>query len=195
MRSTWWLALVAFVVICVSLAPAGSKPAPTPTTTRIAGGAVIVDGYGWTQEAARTQALLHAQEQVESLLQERFGKSGWRPTPAQLDSDYLRDKGVVTEEEVTQGPNMENERAFVAKYRVQLTPVFVQELLDSSRQERIQDRHVVVARVFVALVALSLVTTGYLRAEEYTRGYATKLLRLAGAVILGIVALGLWLTA
>ena len=39
----------------------------------------IVDGFGTTATAAKERALVHAQERVERLLQERYRETNWKP--------------------------------------------------------------------------------------------------------------------
>jgi hypothetical protein len=55
-------------------------------------------------------------------------------------------------------------------------------------------RQPILLRLLGAAVALLLVVTGYLRLEHATRGYSTKLLRLAAFVALAVAAAALWLT-
>jgi hypothetical protein len=171
-----------------------AKP-PEATHRAIDNNAIIVDGYGPDIAAAKDRALEHAREQVEKMLLERFGSSGWRPTEEQIDATHLLNQRVVVEEGKPElGPKVDEEQVIVARYRVQLTAGYVKELLDRARQERVVDRHSLLARILVAAVALALVCSGYLRLEESTRGYATRLLRLAAVVILSLVGFGLWLT-
>jgi len=80
------------------------------------------------------------------------------------------------------------------RYEVVLTEKYVAEMEPVVRQQRMQERQLVLFRGLAGLVAILLVTAAYLRLEEMTKGYATKLLRLGGAVVLALVAAGLWLT-
>lgn len=165
--------------------PAGARP--------IDRGDDVVDGYGPTAAAARERALEHAQARVETLLRERFG--GWHPGAEQLDPAILLATGVVQARGETEvEPRFKEEKVFVARYKVELTPEYLTRVQQVARLERVESRHLLLARLLVAVVAVLLVSAGYLRLEEMTRGYATHLLRAAAALVLALVGVGLWLT-
>jgi len=155
----------------------------------------VVEGFGKNAAAAREQAAHHAREQVDRLLVDRYGQDGWLPPKHLLEPELLERLGVITlDGEPKSDPRPALEQAFVARYRVGLTPDYLQEIQKAVRGERMQDRHAVLLRVLAGAVVLLLVTTGYLRLEEMTRGYATALLRGAAAAIVLLAGVGLWLT-
>jgi hypothetical protein len=78
-----------------------------------------------------------------------------------------------------------------AQVRVEITGRYLQEVQKLAREERMQQRHLLLARVLVGLVALLMVVAGYLRLEDATRGYYTTLLRVAAVGILVLAGLGL----
>jgi hypothetical protein len=205
MRCMWWLALVAGVLIFANMrvaSVASGKPRrlKTPVAAAPAAGPRApergedVDGYGKTAEKARERALARAVDRVEELLLERYGRSGWRPSPEQLEPDYLARFGVVAPRGEPEPAPVKGEQMLVARYRVALTPEYIGEVARQARQARVQERHLLLARVLAGLLALALVTAGYLRLEESTRGYATQLLRAAALVVLALVGAGLFLT-
>ena len=83
---------------------------------------------------------------------------------------------------------------FVARYSVDLTRGYLKQIETAARQEKVEERHALLARVLSGILAVALVTAAYLRLEESTRGYATKLLRLAAGLLLALVGTGLWLS-
>ena len=63
-----------------------------------------------------------------------------------------------------------------------------------AQQDRVLDRHLLLARVLGGAVAVLLVLAGYLRLEDATRGYYTRLLRLAAIALVALAGVGVWLT-
>jgi hypothetical protein len=208
MRLKGWIILLAFVLfagnvqISFSVASGrnrtkpGPKPAVAPAVRAVAKGDNIVDGYGPTAAIAKDWAMKHAQERVETLLRERFAADGWKPNEEQLSADYLIRHEVVTpqgEPEPSPGIN-DNEKAMVARYKVELTPSYLKEVQRLAREQRVQERHLVLARLLGWMVVLLLVVAGYLRLEDMTRGYATTLLRLGAFTLVAVAGAALWLT-
>lgn len=199
-----WMALVVALVVATNVSvrtqASSSKPRAKPTKPAPAARTVekpetIVDGYGETAEKARERALERAQERVEELLRERFDRLGWHLHPEQLDTDYLLRFNVIQPRgEPEPAPVKGGEKMLVARYRIELTPEYLHELVRVSQQDTVQQRHLLLSRLLVGILAVLLVTAGYLRLEELTRGYATKLLRLGVVVFLSLVGAGLYLT-
>jgi len=196
MRSKWWLMLLAMILLAstirVSLSVASGPPAsPRRAVERKEN---VVDGYGPTPDAARERALENAQERVKTLLLDRFGNRGWTLAPAQLDTDYLLESGVVQEQGEPEPTKGVAEGAIVARYKVELTRHYLEEVQRVAHGQRVQERHLVLARVLAGLVVLLLVVAGYLRLEDMTRGYATQLLRVSAFTLVALAAGVLWLT-
>lgn len=152
----------------------------------------VVEGFGKTPAAAKEQAALHAREQVELLLHSRYGDGPWGRL---LEPEELDRLGVLTlDGEPRPDSRLGANAAIVARYRVALTPRFLEAAHKAVRVERMQDRHAVLLRLLGGALVVLLVTTGYLRLEDMTRGYATALLRVAAAAVVALAGLGLWLT-
>jgi hypothetical protein len=202
MRSKWWDTLLVILLLagCIPLAfsrAAGPAPKkPRPAVSRTADPEEnIVDGIGKTAADARVQALKHVQDRVEKLLIERCGSSGWTPPPELLSIELLTRHGVVQAlGEPKPDPRLNDMKAIVARYRVELTKEYLREVQSVVREQRVQDRHLILARVLGGLVVLLLVVTGYLRLEDMTRGYATALLRVAAIGLVALASGALWLT-
>ncbi len=193
------LTLVVALLVVANLAPVDAassrarkkpQPAPAPTVNE------TVTGNGRTAQKALATAKKNAVERVEALLRERFEPSGWQPTEAYLAPDYLEEKKVIQPEgEPEEGPGVVGvgEVNYTATYRVRLTPEYLAEVVKEARQQTVQERHQLLARVLAGILAVVLVAAGYLRLEEMTHGYATKLLRLAAVALLGLVGAALLL--
>lgn len=205
MKSTRWLALAVAVIVLLNLRGTGDaagkrgrdKPAKPGTPVVAPKVDDVVDGYGPTPEQARESALKNSRERVEELLTRRLRGTGWTPTAEQLDLDFLVRHNVIQprgEPEVVPPVNIDDKPALIAHCRVELTHDYLKEIETTARQQTVQERHSILARLLAGILAVALVTAGYLRLEESTRGYATKLLRLGAVVVLAVVAAGLYLT-
>lgn len=203
MNSMKWLALGVAILVAVHCprGKASNRSRKQPAKTAAARVLVPplsddVDGNGVTAEKARKQARENAAKRVEELLHERFGRSGWQPAAEDVDPANLEELKVIqlTGEPVVGPRVVEGQENFKATYHVELNAGYLEKLVAKVRQQKVEDRHLLLARVLVGILALLLVTAGYLRLEEMTRGYATKLLRLAAVVLLALVGAGLWLT-
>jgi hypothetical protein len=191
MRSIGWIVLLAVVLLAAQQRVPGTAPPPQPPKAAAPARVAekrddVVDGYGPNPAKAQEVALGHAQERVEKLLARRLGKGLQLPAD-QLDPDFLLSQGVAEplgKPELTKNRNVEG--AWVARYKVELTRDYLGEVVRLANAQRVRQRHLLLARVLAGLVALALVTAGYLRLEDATRGYATKLLRLAAAVLLAL---------
>ena len=84
-------------------------------------------------------------------------------------------------------------QTYEVQLRVTITPEFLGEAQAMARQQRMEIRQGILARVLAAAMALLLVLGGYLRLEEVPRGYYTRALRLAAVGLLAVVGVGLWL--
>jgi hypothetical protein len=204
MRYHGWLILLAFIGVAVNGQLALSWAAPRPPKTprpirakqvRPAAEDDIVDGYGATAAVARENALAHASKRVEELLRAHFREESWTPDPEQLESSYLERYGVVREQgEPTTVEGANGDRALVARYKVELTEPYRKEVERVRREQRVQERHLILARVLAGLVVVLLVMAGYLRLEDMTRGYATHILRAAAFGLVALASVLLWLT-
>jgi len=196
------IVLVVLVLIvaalCVPVSGASKKSA-APKQRAAAARPVEDDrtvvGYGRTADAARDRALDKASDRVKELLRVQFAAPDWEPREDQLKTDYLVSYNVVQPaSDPEPGPEIDLEKGVVARYTVQLTPEYISEVQRVARIDRVEQRHLLLARLLVAAVSVLLVTAGYLRLEEMTRGYATQLLRFAAIALLTIVSVGLYLT-
>jgi len=204
MCSKWWLILMAVVILAGNVrtsfteasgrgrAPKKQPPAKPRTVDPDEN---IVDGFGTSANAAKERALVHAQERVEQLLQERYRETNWKLPEELLATDFLTRYGVVQAQgEPKLAPGLGDEKAMVARYKVELTRDYLQAVQRVAREQRVQDRHLILARVLGGLVALLLVLAGYLRLEDMTRGYATTMLRVAAFSLVALAGGALWLT-
>jgi hypothetical protein len=187
MRLAGWLRLVALCVIAgnFSLPAASARAASSDPKKPLV--KEEFKGYGLTQKLAETNAL----ERACSWLTDN-SKFGWIPSP-----EYLREKNLVkfdepTEEEFEKAGDFAKDRRMkVVKMHLEISADQARDIQKQARQERMGSRHLLLARILGGLVCLLIVVGGYLRLEEATKGYYTRLLRLAGIGILVSIALAL----
>jgi len=166
------------------LRQATSAPAPGPDP------AWVVDGYDLEDpQAAQDAALRKAQESVEKYVREHYPTLNRAPSLEELV------KAKVVQVEGTPGTRkLDNgEEVQEAHAKVEMTRNYREGLQRLVLQQHTRQRQWFAARGLAGLVALLLVCAGYLRLDEATRGYYTRLLRLAALGVLVGVGVGLWL--
>jgi hypothetical protein len=142
-------------------------------------------GYGKTVKDAEAHALEQANEWLAD-----HANLGWTPS-----TDYLRDKNMVhfgePSEEVLElaGPVQ------VVKMQLEINSDQARQMQQKAREARMTSRHLLLAKVLGGLVSVFLVAGGYLRLEEATRGYYTRMLRLTAIGIVLVVGIGLLMVA
>jgi hypothetical protein len=168
----------------------------------------VVTGYGETAAAARANALLEAQDWLERELRADL-KASWSVPRKLLEPGNLERMGVINVKDAEEAARVpfikdvkDDEPAWQQRYKVTLTPVFVDSVVKEARAEWVKhesterhdsavSRQKVLLKGLGAVLALLLVVAGYLRLEEATRGFYTGLLRAVALGILALVALAL----
>jgi hypothetical protein len=206
MRFSFWTVLLGLGLMCClarmtpppplgearAQAPAAVQPGerPVPASTE-----VVVVGYGRNAESAREVALEKARDKVVALLRKELRDPDWQPQPESVVlPEHLLEVRVVTPKGAAEQRDFGGERGVVARYRIQLTAEYVAEVERAARTLRQRERQGLLLRGLGGAVVLLLVAAGYLRLEEATRGYYTKLLRLAAVLVVALAGLGVWLT-
>jgi hypothetical protein len=183
---TWFrLAVPCLIAACVmaSVAPLLARPfPPTPPKLRYQHD---FEGYGLTPKDADANAL----ERACNWLYADAGL-GWTPTP-----EFLREKNMVQFGERTEKKS-EIAKEFggvvqVVKMRLEVSDEQAEQMRELARHERMKERQKTSLFVVIGLVCLLGVIGGYLRLEEATKGYYTRLLRIAAISVLLVVVAGL----
>ena len=79
------------------------------------------------------------------------------------------------------------------RVKVGLTRELIEAAEAADRAETAVKRQMLLGRVVAGFVVAFGLAAGYLRLEEWTKGYATKLLRVLAALIALLAGLALWL--
>jgi hypothetical protein len=187
MRITNCLRLVALCVFVgsfqASCSTAEARPVP-PAPKK----AVIKEefkGYGLTIKDAESDALTRACDWLAG-----HSNLGWTPTP-----DFLREKGMVrfgqpSEEDFEKSGLMQ-----VVTMQLEVTADQAREIQKQARQDRMKSRQWISLLGLGGMVCLLAVVGAYLRLEEATKGYYTRLLRLAAIGLVVAIILGLCVAA
>jgi hypothetical protein len=188
MRLAGWFRLIALGAIAGSVSAPCSPVLARPVTPGPKQPLIKEEfkGYGLTEQDARADALKTARDWLAE-----HSDLAWAPSP-----DYLRKKNMIHFGELTEEEFEKSGRIKVVTMQLEITADQAREIQMQARQKHMTSRHLLLARILAGLVCLLLVVGGYLRLEEATKGYYTRLLRLAAIGVLYIlfsIGLGLYL--
>lgn len=138
-------------------------------------------GYGQTVKEAETDALARGCQWLE----EHSGLS-WSP-----DTLYLRQHNMVRFSEPEEQQFEKAGTMKVVKMQLEITPDQARDMQKQAQQQRMKSRQGLSLLVLIGLAGLIGVVGGYLWLEEATKGYYTRLLRLAAIGVLVVIAAGL----
>jgi hypothetical protein len=141
-------------------------------------------GYGKTEFTARKDALNNA---CTWLKQDKYSGLGWCP-----DSEYLLDRKMVQFCEL-EDKNFEEPMGVmkVVKMQLDITDSQDRDIQKQGQQLRMKDRQKQSLLALFGAMGLLAVVGGYLRLEEATKGYYTRLLRIAAISVLVVLVAGL----
>lgn len=186
MRISTWLHLTAVCLIAGSLSASVSPvSARHPVSQPQKPSRLIHEeftGYGQTEITARNDALQHA-----SLWLEKQSGLGWTPDP-----QYLLDHALVgfgeAEDKVFEEPMGKMK---VVKMQLDISTDEARAIQKQAQRERMKERQKSSLLVVLGVVGLLSVVGGYLRLEEATKGYYTRVLRIAAIGLFLVVVAGL----
>jgi hypothetical protein len=138
-----------------------------------------IEGYGPTQKDAEADALKRACEGLAENL-------GWAPTP-----EFLREKNMIHFGQPTEKDLEKSGHVYVVPMQLEVTSEQARDIQKQARQERMKSRQWVSLLGLGGMVCLLAVVGAYLRLEEATKGYYTRLLRLAAVAVVLLVIAGL----
>lgn len=146
-----------------------------------------IEGFGETSQKAREAAVVQARNRLEQILGKQLGLTRDNPLSARYDAEFLLRSGALREIGEPVATLVQGEKPYVARYAVKISQPLLEDVTSQIRFERVRNRHAMVARLLIAILAVLLATTGYLRLDEFTHGYASKLLMLAAGLLVGVV--------
>ncbi|MHB1422214.1 MAG: hypothetical protein ACYC3I_03245 [Gemmataceae bacterium] len=184
MRITNWLRVFALGLIAGSLSAsvsplAARPPHPEPKTPLIQ---KEWTGYGRTAKQAEEDALRLGCEWLAS-----EGGLAWTPDP-----EYLRLHKMVRFS-APEDKNFDEPMGAMKAIKMQLE-VNTEQARDIQKQaqhQRMKERQKQSLLILIGVMCLVGVVGGYLRLEEATKGYCTRLLRIAAILVLIVIVAGL----
>ncbi len=139
-----------------------------------------VEGWGKTEADAEQVALDKACAKVGDFLKHQDPPIQWHPSRDFVDRNLVKERKPEAKELPDLG------QMYRVSYEVKLEPKYYREILEYDRQDRAEQRHILLAKVVGALLAVLLAVFGYFRLEEMTRGYYTLWLRLGALALIGV---------
>jgi hypothetical protein len=193
MRITNWLCLAVLCLVVGNLPPLAAghdhrRPAAGPKKTPVQEEKTLIHeeftGYGKSEFAARKDALNNA---CTWLKQYKYGELNWSP-----DADYLLEHKMVQFYEWEDKKFDEPMGVMkVVKMQLAITDSQDRDIHKQAQHQRMKERHKQAFLVLLGAMGLLSVVGGYLRLEEATKGYYTRLLRIAAISILVVLVAGL----
>jgi hypothetical protein len=145
-------------------------------------------GYGLTTKDAEANAVERACDWLAT-----HSSFGWSP-PA----EYLRDKGMVhlvgepDEKEFEVAENVSKDKKLkVVTVQLEITEAQARDIQKQAQNQRMKERQRYSLLGLIGVAALLGIVSGYLRLEEATKGYYTRLLRIAAISVLVAIVAGL----
>jgi hypothetical protein len=187
MRISTWLRLLALCLTVVSLPASPAVAQQQAREPKKAAFKKEFEGCGINESAARKDAL----DLACAWLKENSGLD-WSP-----DSEYLVDHNMAhfgeaedRELEVAKDITKDGKLKYV-KMQLEITDAQARDIGKQAQQYRMQERQKYSLLALLGGMGLLGVVGGYLRLEEATKGYYTRLLRLAAIGILVVIVAGL----
>jgi hypothetical protein len=151
-------------------------------------------GWGENQEQAKEYALEKVRGRVEKYLHSQLPGLEWYPPKEYIHDRLLKDpperrKDKDQEVEVGKGEHIMGK---CWEWRVEVTAEDRKDILRHDREGRVHQRMGLLGKILAGLLVLLSVVAGYIRLDEWTKGYYTGWLRLAAAGIVAAVGTGLW---
>jgi hypothetical protein len=184
------------------------KPAPPVVAVKPredVGPAWEINGWGRDLPEAEEYALNGACEKIEAYLQRQVPPLKWVPSLKYIREHFVQGPAQRHEDqdkEVAAGPDKYLVKCW--SLTVAITPTEMQKLVRQdqlhqaeqrrkARESVMEDRMFLLVRLLAAVLAVLLAVAGYLRLDEWTKGYYTGRLKFAVMCGLGATAVLLWL--
>jgi hypothetical protein len=145
----------------------------------------IKDKAGGTSEEATQKALGEAQKKIIQFLREQSPPIAWEPS-----RDYIREHLVKSIEHKDLDTGIGKSPAVDMKVEIHANQVA--EMRQKDHQVRVNGRLASMARLLAIVVAALAGISSYIRADLWSKGSYTNLLRLGLVAGLGLVGFGIW---
>ena len=192
----------AWADIAVPPAPkAKSNPAPKPVRRPVAEPPMAKGPADpvWKEEVlgpdqtksqlARTDALKAACDAVAEYMQRRYPGYRFVPTP-----QFLTDRKMVDDGKDEPQTLADADAPIMIRHRltVEILPEHLRRLLQEDRKLRVEDRLWLAGRALAALLIVLVAFAGYIRLDDWTKGYFSLALKLTAVALAVAGSVVLW---
>jgi hypothetical protein len=150
----------------------------------------VVKGWGEDQERAKFHAATKVRAQVEQYLRSQAPGLEWIPPLAYIERHLLKDPPERRPEKDTAEEDGRPVRCW--EWTVAISQQDWNDILRHDNDRRVHHRLGLLGRILAAVVALLAVVTGYIRLDDWTKGYYTGWLLAGAAGGLALVGTALW---
>jgi hypothetical protein len=149
-----------------------------------------VKGWGENKQQAKDYALEKVKDRVEKHLRRQAPGLEWFPPKDYINDHFLKEPAQRRADQDQEVDNVNNVQCW--EWTVEVTPQDWEEILRHNRDIRVQRRMGLLGKILAGLLVLLGVAVGYVRLDEWTKGFYTIWLRLAAGGILAAAGTGLW---
>jgi hypothetical protein len=169
----------------MAMAGAEARATPKPPEAVPLASWTIPTKFGETKEKALEKALKDAQNHLIVFLREQSPPIAWKP-PLEYVRDWLVKEVTPREKEVG------TDKVPGVDVVVQLNSDQLAAIRKLDQNERLEGRLATLAKLLAGFVAGLMALSGYIRLDEWSKGYYTGWLRIAAVAFIGAVGAGLW---
>jgi hypothetical protein len=183
----WTAALVSLVC-----AQGPSRQAPRPPAKKalqVADWPEAAEGVGMDEQNAKEDAWREARKKILECLR-RLNLTAWEPSVLYVKTNLVRSS--------ERGEDLEIDGGGFKKWIVHLKSPDWEQIYkldrDARKNDRAQERMLQLGKILAGALVLLAGIAGYIRLDDWTKGYYTRWLQLGGGVLLAATCAALWLT-
>jgi hypothetical protein len=191
MRSAFIFQIYA-LVLTLAATGCGAKSVPRPRADLQPGpnssrdlGTVL--GWGKNQQQAKDHALRNVSDRVEKYLRRHAPGLEWFPPKEYINDHLLKDP----ERRQDKDQKLQGDLVKCWEWTVEINRQDWQNILQHDRELRLHRRMALLGKILATLVVLLSVVVGYIRLDEWTKGFYTGWLRFAAGIV-AVAGVGLW---
>jgi hypothetical protein len=168
-----------------------ASPTPKPLPPEQPGEIEVIPGQvSATEERALKDARMQLEQKVAEWLEPHGVPRSWKPALRQIDAMILETKikPVIKDE----APYKEYGKLYKAELRVDVSPKRIAVLTESYQHQLVQKRMAFLAGALAFILTCLGAISGYIRADEATKGYYTNRLRMLAAAGVGAAGVAIY---
>jgi hypothetical protein len=170
--------------------------APAESPVPVASGnplwTTTVEASGLSDKEARQNALVEACAKLREFLHEQHPPVDWMPMPEDvqkyLPQDWQEEKPLEKDDPVL-GPF----KVYRMSLTVQVGAHERDKIVELDQHHRMEQRMLWLGKIFAGVVVLLIAVAGYIRLDEWSKGYYSGWLRLVAAGLIVAAGVGVWL--